>query len=110
MHEYYRLKVRFESLLDMSLLTQDKRSKDLVKEIYSKLSNDDIWVIKTSNLSLDLRKLVDFLFNNNLDVFDIEYGIVTTKIYVCRKDAYRIQNSVVYALRNTNVNTVHTNP
>lgn len=87
------------SELDISILNQTTRGRTLVRRAKAILVDDNVWMIRTFGIKFSLRKLVDFLFKYELDVFDIEYGSVT-KIYVCRLDTHRIKNSVVFSLKN----------
>lgn len=91
--------VVFETGLDPAIINQTSKGKKIVRAMAEALTKDDIWLIKVwAQNKFSLRELVDFLFKNDLDVFDIEYGSIT-KIYVCRKDDYRIENSVVFSLK-----------
>lgn len=91
--------IKYETILDISLINQTAKGKKIVKEMSSRLTGDEVWVIKSWGVRFSLRNLVDLLFKNGLDVFDVEYGSVT-RIYVCLLDAYRINNRVVYQLQN----------
>lgn len=99
-------KITFETDLDISLLNQTPRGKNIVKSIKHGLNEGDIWLIKTWGIKFSLKKLVEFLYENGLDVFFIEYGSVT-KLYICLIDNYKIDNTVVFSLKN--VNSLYTN-
>lgn len=92
-------KIKYETDLLLSLVNQTTKGKNLVKEIANNLGKKDIWVIRTWGTFFNLGELVEFLFKHDLDVFDIDIDTIT-KIYVCKKDDYRIQNSVVFNIRN----------
>lgn len=96
--DQYKDKIIRETILDLSIINHTLRGKKIVVDTKEHLGNGNIWVIRTWGTDLRLRSLVDFLFRYDLDVFDIEYGSIT-RIYICRKDDYRIKNSVVYSLR-----------
>lgn len=92
-------KIKVKSELDVSLLNQTQRGRNIVVRNRDILSNDDIWLITSLGyMRFNLKELIDYLFKYGLDVFYIEYGSIN-KIYVCLMDAYRIHNSVVFSLR-----------
>lgn len=93
----YENNIKAISPLDMSLLTKSQKGRRIVKAHKKELGNGGVWLLQFLGDKLKYKLLVDFLFSYDLDVFDIEYGHVTN-IYVCLKDDYRIQNSVVYAV------------
>ena len=94
----YTDNIKYECELDISLINQTTRGKRIIKMAKSIIGDDGIWIIRTWGIRFSLRKLVDFLYRYGLDVFDLEYGSVT-KIYICKIDSYRIQNSAVFALK-----------
>lgn len=94
-----RSKIKIKSELDVSLLNQTQRGRNLINRYKSTMVNDDIWLLSSLGyMKFDLKELVDFLFKYGLDVFYIEYGSIN-KIYICLIDAYRIHNSVVYSIK-----------
>lgn len=93
------MNIKHISDLDISILNQTPRGRTLIKRAKELIGDDGVWVIKAFGINFSLRKLVDYLFRHNLDVFDIEFGSIT-KIYVCKVDAQRIKNSVVFSLKN----------
>ncbi len=95
----YEKNIKKSMNLTFSIINKTNRAKALLESVRDSMRGDDVLLIKTITTKIDFRGLVDFLFNLGLDVFDIEFGSVT-KIYVCLIDSYRIQNSVVFSLRN----------
>ncbi|NJO30619.1 MAG: hypothetical protein HC874_26065 [Richelia sp. SL_2_1] len=94
----YKEHIKYETQLDTSIINQSAKGKKFVRDIADGLEDKDIWLIKSFSIKFSLRELIEFLYKHSLDVFDIEYGSIT-KIYVCKVDNYRIQNSVVFSIK-----------
>ncbi len=93
----YTNNIVFESELTLQLLRMDSKGKPIIDRAKNKLSNKgDIWEISFWGKKFNFDCFVDYLFSYDLDVFDIKTGVIT-KIYVCKKDDYRIKDRVVYA-------------
>jgi hypothetical protein len=92
-------KIKYRTELDIGLLNETAKGKRIIRRVKDAMGEDDVWLISAWGLKFSLRQLVDYLFKNGLDVFHIEYGSIT-RIYVCLIDSYRIDNSVVFSLKN----------
>ena len=94
----YKENIKYESQLDPSIISQSLKGKKIVRNMADIMIKNDIWVLKSLGTNFSFKDIVTFLFKHNLDVFDVEYGSII-RIYVCRKDDYRIQNSVVFSIK-----------
>ena len=93
----YQDNIKAISNLDISLLIKSQRGRRIIKAHKKELGDKGVWLIQFLGNNINYKLLVDSLYSYDLDVFDIEHGYLTN-IYVCLKDDYRIQNSVVYAV------------
>lgn len=99
MTDKYKDRITHVSDLDVSIISKSFKAKKYIRSMASELKDKDIWMMKAWNLRFDLRSLVDFLFDNGLDLFDIEFGSIV-RLYICKIDDNRITNAVVFSLRN----------
>lgn len=95
----YEDNIVYQSFIDDSLLWCTNRAKRSIEQIKKLMTeNSSVWVLKTYNPYVNFRSLVDCLYDSGLDIFDIEFDTIT-RIYIAKIDVYRIQNSVVYTLK-----------